>query len=83
MTGAVATRSGGMSAFEVEIETFWCQHIDRLLPGKTLTVWLTPNWALTRSSWRKGSVAVGTYTRSIGLAAFREDCFWMLDRGRR
>lgn len=75
---AQATRR--VSAFEVEIETCW-DRLTRLAPGKTRAVYLTPNWSLDLSGRRLGpeAVEVGTYTRGIGLADFRADCFCALE----
>lgn len=80
MTAQRRTNEAGAraSAFEVEIETFWCDRIMRLAPGRSTEVWLTPNWVLMR--WHaKGAVMVGVYTRAVELADFRSDAFFALE----
>lgn len=67
-------------AFEIEIEEFWCARICRLPPGKTIEVWLGPDWTLSVME-RPNRVRVGGsfYNREVTLRDFRDDCFEALE----
>lgn len=87
MTGAqprkVAEQAGRrVQAFEVEIEVFWCDRLQRLAPGRRSEVWLSEAMVLRQNQRRASDVLIGHYDRACGLAEFREDCFWALDHGR-
>lgn len=75
-----AGKNRGISAFEVEVECFWCDRLQRMSAWSRRTVYLTPGWILTVTP-RAQNVEIGTYTKAVTLAAFREDCFHAIQQG--
>ena len=76
--------SSRFCAFEIEIEVTWCR-LQKLPDGMRRTACLSPKTGLlalrpVRDEPQAGEI--GTYTRAVGLAQFREDAFEVLDRGR-
>jgi hypothetical protein len=80
--GAAVTQCAArhVTAFEVEIEVFWCDRIDRLPPGRTTEAWLHPDWTI-RKFHKTGAVRIGgsCYNRAITLVDFRADAFEALE----
>lgn len=75
--------SARLGAFEIEVETVWGR-----LRWKPMTVCLSPKTGLLATRWPREAEypgEVGTFTRAISLADFRQECFYALEqaRGRR
>jgi hypothetical protein len=69
-------------ALELVVESAWLQ-LAELAPPTARTLYLTPDAKITRFM-RPGSVEIGTFTRAIHLADFRNEVFGVYDlmRGR-
>lgn len=70
----------GFAAFEIEVEITWGR-----LNCRARTVCLSPKTGLLTMARPRPEPypgEVGTYTGDVGLAQFREDCFWALEQAR-